>query len=42
MFKLNLIQFIIRDNIFVIYPNKHIYHENCAQNQNFEPIKKNF
>ena len=32
----------IGGNIFVIYPNKHIYHENCAQNQNIESIKKNY
>ena len=28
----------IGGNIFVVYPNKHIYHVNCAPNQTIEPI----
>ena len=28
----------IGGNIFVVYPNRHIYHVNCAPNQNIEPI----
>ena len=44
MFKFNLIQFVFvvrkkfGGNIFVVYPNRHIYHVNCAPNQNIEPI----
>ena len=28
----------IGGNIFVVYPNRHIYHVNCAPNQSIEPI----